>query len=205
MRSPCGATRYHSLISFCSDNSWNFPRRDSPIRRLLLLRFYFSGSEPWLSSPIADSSSLLQLYRRRSITGFRHNLGGGDPRRLRRWAAAKPLKVGSLPPQNAFLPCSFGALRRRPCSSFPKSSAAGAKENWPQTQTKVASIASFVVVEAPFCTASRNADSVIISWTQTTLIITSGTPEKTTRRKPCAYLERRFFLCSFPRHFQPDR
>src|SRR5450432_428943 len=34
------------------------------------------------------------------------NLGGSDPRRQRRWAAEKPLKVGSLPPKKRFDPRS---------------------------------------------------------------------------------------------------
>ena len=43
------------------------------------------------------------------------NLGGSDPRRRKRWAAPKPLKVGSLPPKKRFSPV---ALRGSVASYF---------------------------------------------------------------------------------------
>src|SRR5579859_529999 len=51
-------------------------------------------------------------------TVLRNNLGGSDPRSRRRWAAAKPRKVGSLPPKSWFSPRSTPRLRRWPSASF---------------------------------------------------------------------------------------
>src|SRR5262249_48390633 len=54
-----------------------------------------------------------------------NNLGGSDPRRRRRWAAEKPLKVGSLPPKNGFLRGPVPLLRRRLSRSAPAASESG--------------------------------------------------------------------------------
>ena len=52
---------------------------------------------------LAVSSTTLPATERGNLLD---NLGGSDPRSRRRWAAAKPLKVGSLPPKKRFSPRS---------------------------------------------------------------------------------------------------
>ena len=52
---------------------------------------------------LAVSSTTLPATERGNLLD---NLGGSDPRRRRRWAAEKPLKVGSLPPKKRFSPRS---------------------------------------------------------------------------------------------------
>ncbi len=56
------------------------------------------------------------------------NLGGSDPRRRRRWAADKPVKVGSLPPKMLFLPCFTPTPRLRSLPSFPATYSLGRTE-----------------------------------------------------------------------------
>jgi hypothetical protein len=84
------------------------------------------------------------------------NLGGSDPRRRRRWAAEKPLKVGSLPPKIRCSPRSAPMLRRRSSLSFPATSTCGQQKSGRKSVRKVAS-GPLRVPEASFCAAPNVA------------------------------------------------
>src|SRR5712664_4041765 len=83
-------------------------------------------------SPAASPTTLPATERGSPLD----NLGGSDPRRRRRWAAPKPLKVGSLPPKKRFSPPSIPPLRRRLSSFFSSTFQPRPRENWPQFQGK---------------------------------------------------------------------
>jgi hypothetical protein len=78
------------------------------------------------------------------------NLGGSDPRRPWRWAAAKPLKVGSLPPKILLSSRPIPMLRRRLSPSFFGTSNCGQRKSGRKSKPIVASEQPFVP-EAPFC------------------------------------------------------
>src|SRR6266849_10721444 len=77
---------------------------------LFMLGFYLRDQgHLFVSSAVSDSKSLGCLSATLPATErgtLLDKLGGSDPRRRRRWAAAKPLKVGSLPPKIRFSPRS---------------------------------------------------------------------------------------------------
>src|SRR5712692_11119860 len=84
---------------------------------LFLLGFYLRDQgHLFISSAVIDSKSLCSLRATLPATergSLLDNLGGSDPRRRRRWAALKPLKVGSLPPTKRFSLPSIPTPRRR--------------------------------------------------------------------------------------------
>jgi hypothetical protein len=82
---------------------------------------------------------LLPFCRRRSEQICSNNLGGSDPRSRRRWAAAKPRKVGSLPPKIRSSPRSTPMLRRRSSLSFPATSTCRHRKSGRKSIRKVTS------------------------------------------------------------------
>src|SRR5229473_1892367 len=96
---------------------------------LFLLGFYLRNqSHLFISSAVTDSKSLCSLHATLPVTereSLLDKLGGSDPRRRRRWAAPKPLKVGSLPPQIRSSPRSAPMLRCRSSLCFPATSSCG--------------------------------------------------------------------------------
>src|SRR5229473_3405011 len=96
---------------------------------LFLLGFYLRNQgHLFISSAVSDSKSLCSLHATLPATergSLLDNLGGSDPRRRRRWAADKPLKVGSLPPKIRSSPRSAPMLRRPSSLCFPATSTCG--------------------------------------------------------------------------------
>jgi hypothetical protein len=85
-------------------------------------------------------------------TSLVKKLGGSDPRRRRRWAAEKPLSVGSLPPKIRFSPLSIPRLRRRLCASFLGASSCAHGKTGRKSKQKAAS-GHLLALEASFCAA----------------------------------------------------
>src|SRR5260370_40785142 len=125
---------------------------------LFLLGFYLRNQgHLFISSAVTDSKLLCSLHATLPATErgiLLDTLGGSDPRRRRRWAAAKPLKVGSLPPKIRFSPRSTPMLRRRSCSSVLATSTCGQWKSGRKSTRKAAS-GPLPVPEASFCVASN--------------------------------------------------
>src|SRR6266849_3954933 len=125
---------------------------------LFMLGFYLRDQgHLFVSSAVSDSKSLGCLSATLPATErgtLLDKLGGSDPRRRRRWAAAKPLKVGSLPPKIRFSPRSTPKLRRRSSLSFLATSSCGHWKPGRKSTRKPAS-GPLRVLKASFCAASK--------------------------------------------------
>src|SRR6266850_1374179 len=123
---------------------------------LFMLGFYLRDQgHLFISSAVSDSKSLVSLPATLPPTergSLLDNLCGSDPRRRRRWAAEKPLKVGSLPPKIRFSPRSTPMLRRRSSLSFLATSTCGQWKPGRKSTRKAAS-GPLSVPGASFCTA----------------------------------------------------
>src|SRR5229473_3343755 len=121
---------------------------------LFMLGFYLRDQgHLFISSAVSGSKSLVSLPTTLPATergSLLDHLGGSDPRRRRRWAAAKPLKVGSLPPKIRCSPRSAPMLGRRSSLSFPATSTWGQQKSGRKSVRKVA-LGRLRVPEASFC------------------------------------------------------